>query len=81
MKTEATYSNGDVAEVFPAYEVENAAVLELDGITLKAISAGTSKVTATYTEGEVTETATATITVTEGSGDTGSGAISVDFGS
>ena len=81
LKTEATYSNGDVAEVFPAYEVENAAVLELDGITLKAISAGTSKVTATYTEGEVTETATATITVTEGSGDTGSGAISVEFGS
>lgn len=81
LKTEATYSNGDVAEVFPAYEVENAAVLELDGITLKAISAGSSKVTATYTEGEVTETATATITVTEGSGDTGSGAISVDFGS
>lgn len=81
LKTEATYSNGDVAEVFPAYKVENAAVLELDGITLKAISAGTSKVTATYTEGEVTETATVTITVTEDSGDTGSGAISVDFGS
>ncbi len=81
LKTEATYSNGDVAEVFPAYEVENAAVLELDGITLKAISAGSSKVTATYTEGGVEKKATATITVTEGSGDTGSGAISVDFGS
>lgn len=79
--TKATYSNGTSVEVFPTYESSNTSVATVDGITLKGISAGTATITATYTEAGTTKTASVTITVTEGGSNTGSGSISVDFGS